>query len=261
MKPSFLRPLSSGLIASLCVVAATTVLAQKPDPISPNEPKVTICHNGHSITVAQSAVPAHLAHGDTVGPCASESKVLLCHRGKTISVAESAVSTHLAHGDTLGECTTVSRSEITVPTTPASPTTPTPVSSGLVAPTGITQPTDSTQPALVTPEGVQSVPATQLDTTKNVAVSPVYTAPRPAGLGNPVMPQPASFVRPTAVKASVGKVNSEEVAVCYKGHTVNVARSSIKTYLSIGATLGPCADEAATAPVVEETKEPVESSK
>ena len=31
--------------------------------------KVTLCHNGHTITVALSALPAHLAHGDTEGPC------------------------------------------------------------------------------------------------------------------------------------------------------------------------------------------------
>jgi hypothetical protein len=37
--------------------------------------KVTICHvagqsgNRVTITVAASAVPAHLDHGDTVGPC------------------------------------------------------------------------------------------------------------------------------------------------------------------------------------------------
>jgi hypothetical protein len=38
--------------------------------------KVTICHippgnpsNAHTITVGASAVPAHLAHGDTLGPC------------------------------------------------------------------------------------------------------------------------------------------------------------------------------------------------
>lgn len=38
--------------------------------------KVTICHippgnpaNAHTITVSEKAVPAHLAHGDTLGPC------------------------------------------------------------------------------------------------------------------------------------------------------------------------------------------------
>jgi len=31
--------------------------------------KVTICHKGHTITVSQKALPAHLAHGDTLGKC------------------------------------------------------------------------------------------------------------------------------------------------------------------------------------------------
>jgi hypothetical protein len=31
--------------------------------------KVTICHNGHTITISRSALPAHLRHGDTIGPC------------------------------------------------------------------------------------------------------------------------------------------------------------------------------------------------
>jgi hypothetical protein len=31
--------------------------------------KVTLCHKGHSITVSQNALQAHLAHGDTIGPC------------------------------------------------------------------------------------------------------------------------------------------------------------------------------------------------
>jgi len=41
--------------------------------------KVTICHyppgnseNRHTIVIGQPAVPAHLAHGDTLGPCPSE---------------------------------------------------------------------------------------------------------------------------------------------------------------------------------------------
>lgn len=31
-------------------------------------------------------------------------KVTLCHKGKTIKIDESAVAAHLAHGDTLGAC-------------------------------------------------------------------------------------------------------------------------------------------------------------
>ncbi len=31
--------------------------------------KVTICHKGHTITIARAALPAHLRHGDTIGPC------------------------------------------------------------------------------------------------------------------------------------------------------------------------------------------------
>lgn len=31
--------------------------------------KVTVCHNGHEITISRSALAAHLDHGDTEGPC------------------------------------------------------------------------------------------------------------------------------------------------------------------------------------------------
>ena len=31
--------------------------------------KVTICHNGHPIEIDEAALPAHLAHGDYLGPC------------------------------------------------------------------------------------------------------------------------------------------------------------------------------------------------
>ena len=31
--------------------------------------KVTLCHNGHSINVSMNAQDAHVAHGDTIGPC------------------------------------------------------------------------------------------------------------------------------------------------------------------------------------------------
>jgi hypothetical protein len=47
------------------------------DIVSLHEPrKVTICHipsgnpaNAHEITIGESAVAAHIIHGDTIGPC------------------------------------------------------------------------------------------------------------------------------------------------------------------------------------------------
>lgn len=206
MKPSVLRTLTCAAVA-LSLVVANSVLAQKKDPVSPNEPKVTICHNGHSITVAQSAVPAHLAHGDTVGPCASEANVLICHRGRTLNVAQSAVSAHLAHGDTLGECSSLSRSEVSAPV--------------------------------------------------------ALTAPAATGLGTPTLPAPtAALARPVApAPAPQTPVIADEVELCYKGHTVKVTRGSIQTYLSIGATFGPCAQKLDKAVEAEETKETTEAAK
>jgi hypothetical protein len=85
--------------------------------------KVSLCHRGHTITVAQAAVPAHLGHGDTLGSCEGDSDddmdddddadddgddegvlVAICHNGMTIQVAEAAVDAHLGHGDSLGSC-------------------------------------------------------------------------------------------------------------------------------------------------------------
>jgi hypothetical protein len=102
------------------------------------EAKVLVCHvppgnpeNPHTIEVGESAVPAHLAHGDTEGACEGdepggeedpagedgegteeeETKVVVCHvppgnpeNPHTIEVGESAVPAHLAHGDTEGAC-------------------------------------------------------------------------------------------------------------------------------------------------------------
>jgi len=57
---------AGGAISTIIVPVLASVLQEK----------VTICHipkgnpsNAHDITVGASAVPAHLAHGDTVGPC------------------------------------------------------------------------------------------------------------------------------------------------------------------------------------------------
>src|SRR5215210_5665197 len=38
----------------------------------PGQDKETLCHNGHTITVAQPAVQAHTGHGDAPGACPAE---------------------------------------------------------------------------------------------------------------------------------------------------------------------------------------------
>ncbi|MGD0712438.1 MAG: T9SS type A sorting domain-containing protein, partial [Bacteroidales bacterium] len=43
-------------------------------PLSNDGKKVTICHKGQTITISINALPAHLAHGDCVGPCNSNNK-------------------------------------------------------------------------------------------------------------------------------------------------------------------------------------------
>ena len=71
-----LKGRASGIIASLglsaavvltviIVSGAATVVAAAYGP----HDKVTLCHNGHSITVSMNAQDAHVAHGDSIGPC------------------------------------------------------------------------------------------------------------------------------------------------------------------------------------------------
>ncbi len=98
--------------------------------ITDRTPKVDVCHipsddpdNAHSISVGESALDEHLAHGDSEGTCAEggalgqsdgagpSSGVDVCHtpsdnpdNAHTISVGESALDEHLAHGDSEGAC-------------------------------------------------------------------------------------------------------------------------------------------------------------
>jgi hypothetical protein len=47
----------------------TTSAATTTTPTTPAPRKVAMCHEGRTIMVDARAVPSHLAHGDTMGPC------------------------------------------------------------------------------------------------------------------------------------------------------------------------------------------------
>ncbi len=86
------------------------------DPGTPVGPpkKVILCHNGHTIRVSESAVPAHLAHLDTLGPCLGD--YVVCHKYpntdpdhahtpyRTIIVSQQDLPKYVALGDTIGPC-------------------------------------------------------------------------------------------------------------------------------------------------------------
>ena len=62
---------------SLVAVKKTLTRSSHKDALETNTPaadqyapaKVTICHNGHTIVINRSALPAHLRKGDTTGAC------------------------------------------------------------------------------------------------------------------------------------------------------------------------------------------------
>ena len=100
--------LGVGTLASVgtAVSPSGTLAAAKQYPLG----KVTLCHHTHSkrhpfvtINVSQRALPAHLRHGDTTGPCPSiapaEQKAAKTSRGKSDERAKKgghAVTAHAA---------------------------------------------------------------------------------------------------------------------------------------------------------------------
>ena len=125
MSPGKARLLFRAGIAGGAAAIAFAAIASVGGAVSPSgtpavaaeyPKKVTICHRTKSkkhpfvtITVSKNAVPAHLKHGDTVGPC-STALFTLCQKAKgkdlkTVKVkgAKNALK-QLRRGAKLGKC-------------------------------------------------------------------------------------------------------------------------------------------------------------
>src|SRR5215216_3595653 len=67
-KVSILSVVAAVMVVSVLSVA-TVAFAEQEDGVGLGQPKVTLCHNGHTITVGEPAQDTLLAHGDTRGAC------------------------------------------------------------------------------------------------------------------------------------------------------------------------------------------------
>ena len=76
-----------------------------------------VCHllpNGKAVElwVSDTSLPAHLAHGDSLGMCVTppplNQMIEICHfvgnDPVTLLVSADSIAAHLSHGDTIGSC-------------------------------------------------------------------------------------------------------------------------------------------------------------
>jgi hypothetical protein len=163
--------LTQSPIQTSTVPITLTVMPTTPTlPLSPTA-KISICHKPGTpaeklLMLPASAIPAHLGHGDLLGPCpepaapptstlpisptapitptlvpTSTRWISICHKPgtpaeKTLLLPESAIRGHLGHGDRLGSCSGATTPPTsTVLTTGTVPLTSTVPITTVVAPT------------------------------------------------------------------------------------------------------------------------------
>jgi hypothetical protein len=73
-KVSILSVVAAVMVVSVLSVA-TVAFAEQEDGVGLGQPKVTLCHNGHTISVAKPAMAGHVNHGDKVGACVEHTGV------------------------------------------------------------------------------------------------------------------------------------------------------------------------------------------
>ena len=91
--------LATAMLASMAVMGSTAFGKPKPSAAQ-SQFKVEVCHRtkskkkpSHTINVSVNAVPAHLKHGDTLGPCVAQVPTA------ATSSETTATETEIGHGN------------------------------------------------------------------------------------------------------------------------------------------------------------------
>jgi hypothetical protein len=149
------------ILTALDQLAVADLLDSVPEAAGATMSRRRLLHGAAGLAVG-AAVPTVISLALPGGSArAGNAKVQVCHRGKTIWVDQHALRAHLAHGDTLGPCgatTTTTTGTTPAPTTTAPPTTevpttgppPTTTSTTTAAPTTTPAPTTTKPPTTTT---------------------------------------------------------------------------------------------------------------
>jgi hypothetical protein len=187
------------LLSVLSVV--TMAFAEQEEGGGRGQPKVPLCHNGHTITVGAPAKEVHLNHGDSPEPC--DESALRSTTGATSTTAGTTTGTTDTTGTTGATGTTTGTS--TIGTTDASGTTT--GTTGTTTDTmGTTGTTDTTTSPADTTTGTTNTTGTTTATSTFTPLETVTNVRDFGATGNGTSNDTAAFERAMAEAARVGGV-------------------------------------------------------
>ena len=251
--------------ASTFIITARNSVGQDADRATlkcsfPPAQMITICHippgnpaGVMNITIPEDQWPAHKAHGDVRGPCAT-TNVQLCYQGQPVTVTSSALQAYLNMGATQGPC---QEPQITICHIP-------PGNPAAAATVQIPQSAWASHQAHGDIQGpcspkIVSICYNGANLSISETVWPTYQS-----LGATQGPCPLKTVtichippsNPAAVQTLTipedqwpahkahgdvqGPCSSTQITICHKGQTMLISQSAWAVFQGLGATQGAC---------------------
>lgn len=197
---------------------------------------------------------------DPVVVDSGKGKVDICHNGHMINIAQAAVAAHLAHGDTEGACPVVVVDPVVTDPVTTDPIVTDPVVADPVVTDPIVVDPIATDPVVADPVVTDPVVADPVVTTdpvvadEPVVAEPVVTEPvvdEPVAIAEPVAAEPV-VTEPVATDDAGDVDEGKKVDVCHNGQTINIAKPAVAAHLAHGDVEGACPVVVAEEPVVTE---------